>query len=159
MSQPGAAVLRGFRREVEPGEFTAERAPKREGLRLGTQFDGLLVTGFGGFDRGVEGAEVMGDAFVLDLRVPFVAPAVEADEPVETKGIEPSFRRCDRRVLPLHHVPGTESSAIVAAGGRKSSVVQLLLAKSLKACQNCHFSKLTMRSLGSRLCSLGGSAG
>lgn|GEM_PF-5000383 len=24
---------------------------------------------------------------------------------VETKGIEPSFRRCDRRVLPLHHVP------------------------------------------------------
>lgn len=26
--------------------------------------------------------------------------------PVETKGIEPSFRRCDRRVLPLHHVPG-----------------------------------------------------
>ena len=27
---------------------------------------------------------------------------------METKGIEPSFRRCDRRVLPLHHVPGTE---------------------------------------------------
>lgn len=25
---------------------------------------------------------------------------------METKGIEPSFRRCDRRVLPLHHVPG-----------------------------------------------------
>ena len=26
-------------------------------------------------------------------------------EQMETKGIEPSFRRCDRRVLPLHHVP------------------------------------------------------
>ncbi len=25
---------------------------------------------------------------------------------LETKGIEPSFRRCDRHVLPLHHVPG-----------------------------------------------------
>jgi hypothetical protein len=28
---------------------------------------------------------------------------------METKGIEPSFRRCDRRVLPLHHVPRTFS--------------------------------------------------
>jgi len=27
------------------------------------------------------------------------------DKDLETKGIEPSFRRCDRRVLPLHHVP------------------------------------------------------
>ena len=25
---------------------------------------------------------------------------------METKGIEPSFRHCERRVLPLHHVPG-----------------------------------------------------
>lgn len=24
---------------------------------------------------------------------------------LETKGIEPSFLRCDRSVLPLHHVP------------------------------------------------------
>ncbi len=24
---------------------------------------------------------------------------------METKGIEPSFPRCDRGVLPLHHVP------------------------------------------------------
>ncbi len=24
---------------------------------------------------------------------------------METKGIEPSFLRCDRSVLPLHHVP------------------------------------------------------
>jgi hypothetical protein len=29
------------------------------------------------------------------------------DNNLETKGIEPSFRRCDRRVLPLHHVPRT----------------------------------------------------
>ncbi len=26
---------------------------------------------------------------------------------METKGIEPSFPRCDRGVLPLHHVPET----------------------------------------------------
>lgn len=30
--------------------------------------------------------------------------------PMETKGIEPSFRRCDRRVLPLHHVPRDRKS-------------------------------------------------
>ena len=28
------------------------------------------------------------------------------DLQMETKGIEPSFPRCDRGVLPLHHVPG-----------------------------------------------------
>lgn len=28
------------------------------------------------------------------------------ERPMETKGIEPSFPRCDRGVLPLHHVPG-----------------------------------------------------
>lgn len=27
------------------------------------------------------------------------------DKHLETKGIEPSFWRCDRHVLPLHHVP------------------------------------------------------
>jgi hypothetical protein len=33
---------------------------------------------------------------------------------LETKGIEPSFRRCDRRVLPLHHVPKTLSRYFTA---------------------------------------------
>jgi hypothetical protein len=58
--------LPGFRREVQPGEFAEE-------------FDSLLVAGLGGFDLGVEGAEVVGDAFVLELAVPLVAPAVDAD--------------------------------------------------------------------------------
>ena len=58
--------LPGFRREVEPGEFAQE-------------LDGFFVAGLGGFDLRVERAEVMGDAFVLDLREPLVAPAVDAD--------------------------------------------------------------------------------
>jgi hypothetical protein len=39
--------------------------------------------------------------------------------PVETKGIEPSFRRCDRRVLPLHYVPGMKQYYSI---GRSSQV-------------------------------------
>ena len=31
---------------------------------------------------------------------------------LETKGIEPSFPRCDRGVLPLHHVPGKHTNNI-----------------------------------------------
>jgi integrase len=38
--------------------------------------------------------------------------------PVETKGIEPSFRRCDRRVLPLHHVPRNNFDHILPPAGR-----------------------------------------
>jgi hypothetical protein len=45
------------------------------------------------------------------------------DKRMETKGIEPSFRRCDRRVLPLHHVPKNVSVGIVPAARRKSSDV------------------------------------
>ena len=32
---------------------------------------------------------------------------------METKGIEPSFPRCDRGVLPLHHVPETTFEYII----------------------------------------------
>ena len=42
---------------------------------------------------------------------------------METKGIEPSFRRCDRHVLPLHHVPGiTNLPAIVPKSHRWATV-------------------------------------
>ncbi len=43
-------------------------------------------------------------------------------ERMETKGIEPSFRRCDRHVLPLHHVPKIIYADIVSAVELKSSV-------------------------------------
>jgi len=43
----------------------------------------------------------------LDLPLVTVACGSVRNEPVETKGIEPSFPRCDRGVLPLHHVPET----------------------------------------------------
>jgi len=41
--------------------------------------------------------------------LPLVAVACDSvqNAQVETKGIEPSFPRCDRGVLPLHHVPET----------------------------------------------------
>ena len=45
---------------------------------------------------------------------------------METKGIEPSFRRCDRRVLPLHYVPGTEISHYCI--GCRSKIKQCLAA-------------------------------
>lgn len=32
---------------------------------------------------------------------------------METKGIEPSFPRCDRGVLPLHHVPETTFGILI----------------------------------------------
>jgi hypothetical protein len=32
---------------------------------------------------------------------------------METKGIEPSFPRCDRGVLPLHHVPETTFEHVI----------------------------------------------
>ncbi len=46
---------------------------------------------------------------VKNTNLPLVAPKCRSvkDLQVETKGIEPSFPRCDRGVLPLHHVPRT----------------------------------------------------
>ena len=43
---------------------------------------------------------------VLDL--PFVTAKCSSvqEAGMEMKGIEPSFPRCDRGVLPLHHIPG-----------------------------------------------------
>ena len=41
----------------------------------------------------------------VDLPLVAVTCNSVQNEPVETKGIEPSFPRCDRGVLPLHHVP------------------------------------------------------
>ncbi len=44
---------------------------------------------------------------------------------METKGIEPSFRHCERRVLPLHHVPGINSRYCI---GCRSDVKRCLTA-------------------------------
>jgi hypothetical protein len=48
---------------------------------------------------------------------------------METKGIEPSFRRCDRRVLPLHHVPRNEPDRILRPFSRESTPIQILWQK------------------------------
>ncbi len=80
-------------------------------------------------------------------------------EPVETKGIEPSFRRCDRRVLPLHHVPRNEFHRILWSIDGKSTTIRVLLGESDRTGQNRQFSKLTIWSMVSRLDCLGVSAG
>ena len=41
---------------------------------------------------------------------------------METKGIEPSFPRCDRGVLPLHHVPDYRLSAIIIAASPEAKL-------------------------------------
>ena len=45
---------------------------------------------------------------------------------VETKGIEPSFPRCDRGVLPLHHVP--ESALFYSITPKKRNLFSPLIA-------------------------------
>ena len=68
--------------------------------------------------------------------------------PMEMKGIEPSFPRCDRGVLPLHHIPGiTFCDDILPKHIHKSTGFCGVPAKKT---QNFHFSKLTIVSIGSR---------
>ena len=46
----------------------------------------------------------------LTLRRGSLRSSLCSERRLETMGIEPTFLRCDRSVLPLHHVPGISKS-------------------------------------------------
>ena len=54
---------------------------------------------------------------------------------METKGIEPSFPRCDRGVLPLHHVPETTINMLFY---KSASGIQLIFKRLSTKAQNFH---------------------
>lgn len=56
--------------------------------------------------------------------IPLIASKCKSmqDLPMETKGIEPSFPRCDRGVLPLHHVPEKNTVVFYTIVSKKSKL-------------------------------------